>query len=190
MQHHRRIPSIAAALAVWASPAIAEPPDLDGEVAEAPAKTTWQLVEARNHVTGSSGLAAVVLGIAQERSRSRLAILRVDCFDDLTTLHVDDDQLRPGASAITVKHSIDGGRFVSGAWQPRGDGSGLELSGERAIAFVIELYGSTELRLAIVRPLSVPYVMTFAVGGAEQSLRPMAERCHWSNGPALSAAGR
>jgi hypothetical protein len=190
MQRHRTIPSIAAALAVWAGPAFAEPPELGGEVAEAPAKATWQLVEARNHVTGATGLAAVVFGVAQERGRSRLAILRVDCFDELTTLHVDDEQLRSDAAAIAVKYSIDGGRFVSGAWQTRGDSSGLELSGERAIAFVSELYGSTELRVAIVRPLSVPYLLTFAVGGAEQSLRPMAERCHWANGSALSDAGR
>jgi hypothetical protein len=46
------------------------------------------------------------------------------------------------------------------------------------------------LRLAVVRPLSVPFLLTFAVGGAEQSLRPLADRCHWSSGPAISDAGR
>jgi hypothetical protein len=41
-----------------------------------------------------------------------------------------------------------------------------------------------------VRPLSVPFLVTFAVEGAERSLRSLAERCHWSDGPAISDAGR
>lgn len=191
MQRHREILSAAVALAVWAGPVNAAPPsEWDGEIAEAPAATTWQLVNARNHVTGATGLAAVVFGVARERGRSRSASLRIDCFAGETTVHVDADELRPGAFAVAVGYSIDGGRFVPDAWQTRGDRGGVELSGERAIAFVTELYGSSELRLAIVRPLSVPFVLTFAVGGAEQSLRAMADRCHWSSEPAISDAGR
>ena len=86
--------------------------------------------------------------------------------------------------------SLDGGRFVAGSWQPSADGSGLVLSGERAVAFASELYGKTELRLAVVRPLSVPFLFTFTVTGAEPGLRPLADRCHWSAGPAISDAGR
>jgi hypothetical protein len=85
-----------------------------------------------------------------------------------------------------VRHSLDGGGYVSASWQAGIDGGGLELSGDRAIAFVTELYGKAELRLAVVRPLSVPFVLTFAIGGAERDLSTMAERCHWSAGPAIS----
>jgi len=40
----------------------------------------------------------------------------------------------------------------------------------------------------MVRPLSVPFLFTFAVGGAEQALGTMADRCHWSAAPAISEA--
>ena len=66
----------------------------------------------------------------------------------------------------------------------------LELTGDRAIAFMSDLYGKAELRLAVVRPLSVPFLFTFAVDGAEPGLRPVAEKCRWSAGPAISDAGR
>jgi hypothetical protein len=93
-------------------------------------------------------------------------------------------------SAVAVRYSLDGGRFVDGAWQATADGSGLELSGERAIAFASDLYGKAELRLAFVRSLSVPFLFTFIVDGAEPALQPLAARCQWSAGPAISDAGR
>ena len=66
-----------------------------------------------------------------------------------------------------------------------------ERQGNGAAAEVEEpLYGKTYLRLAVVRPLSVPFLFTFAVGEAERALRPMAERCQWSAGPSISDAGR
>ena len=198
MQRHQQIVSAAAALLVWVFPASAAQPDPDGEVASAssdaasvPAAATWLVVDARNHASGASGPAAVVFGVAQERGRSRQASLRVDCFDNRTTLHIDDTaSLRIGSSAVPVMYRLDAGPFVSASWQASAEGSGLELSGERAVAFLTGLYGKSELRLALVRPLSVPYVFTFAVGGAEQGLRTMAERCQWSAGPAISDAGR
>jgi hypothetical protein len=185
MQRHQQALSVAVAAALWAGAAIAAPPD----------RATWIPVDARNHVSGTNGLAAVLFGVAQERGRSRPASLRVDCFEGLTTVHLDADGLRPGplslgVSAVAVRYSLDGGRFVDGSWQANADGSGLELSGDRAIAFVSELYGKAELRLAVMRPLSVPFLFTFTVDGAESSLRPLAERCHWSGGPAISDAGR
>ena len=197
MQRHRQILSAAAAVLVWVFPASAAPPDPDGEVAGAssdaagvPAAARWLAVEARNHASGASGAAAVVFGVAQERGRSRQASLRVDCFDSRTTLHIDDTaSLRLGSSAVPVMYRLDGGRFVSAAWQASADGSGLELSGERAVAFLTGLYGKSELRLAIPRPLSVPFLFSFAVGGAEQGLATIAERCRWSAGPAVSEAG-
>ena len=199
MQHHQQIVSAAAAVLVWVFPAsAAPPPDPDGEVASAssdaagvPVAARWLAVEARNHASGASGAAAVVFGVAQERGRSRQASLRVDCFDDRTTLHIDDTaSLRLGTSAVTVMYRLDGGPFVSATWQASADGSGLELTADRAVAFLTGLYGKTELRLAILRPLSVPFLFTFAVGGAEQGLAPLADRCHWSGGPAISDAGR
>ena len=153
-------------------------------------RATWIPVDARNHVTGAHGPAAVLFGVAQERGRSRPASLRVDCLDGVTTVHMDADGLSLGPWAVAVKVSLDGGRFVAGSWQPSADLSGLELSGDRAIAFASELYGKAKLRLAVVRPLSVPLLFTFAVGGAEPGLRPLAERCRWSAGPAISDAGR
>ena len=91
-------------------------------------------------------------------------------------------------SSVAVAYSLDGGRFVSASWQASADGSGLELSGDRAVAFLGELHGKAALRLALVRPLSVPFLFTFAVGGAEQALGTMADRCHWSAAPAISEA--
>jgi hypothetical protein len=198
MQRHQQIVSAAAAVLVWVVPASAAPPDPDGEVASAssdvarvPAAATWLVVDARNHASGTSGAAAVLFGVVQERGRSRQASLRVDCFDSTTTLHVDDTAaLRLGSSAVAVTYSLDGGPFRSASWQAGADGSGLELSADRAVAFLTELYGKTELRLAVVRPLSVPLLFTFAVGGAEQSLGTIAERCQWAAGPAISDAGR
>jgi hypothetical protein len=198
MQRHHRIVSVFAAMLAWHSPAGAAPIEPDDEIVEAgreapapvtPAAMTWLLVEARDHARGTSGLAAVVVGMAEEREHRRPASLRVDCFDDLTTVHVDTVGLSRGTSAVAVKHSLDGGRYVPAPWQAGVDGSGLELSADRAIAFVTDLYGKTELRLAIVRPLSVPFLLTFAVGGAERDLHTMAERCHWSSGPSISDAG-
>ena len=202
MQHLQRIVSATAvaALLAWAVPAAgAAPPEPEDEPASAgseatgvPAGATWLLVEARDHARGTSGAAAVLFGVAQERGRQRQASLRVDCFEGRTTLHVDTVGLGLGpsaaAAAVAVAYSLDGGRFVSASWQASADGSGLELSGDRAVAFLGELYGKAELRLALVRPLSVPFLFTFAVGGAEQALGTMADRCHWSAAPAISEA--
>jgi hypothetical protein len=191
MQRHQQILSVAAAMAaVWAGAANAVPPEPDGLMASAPAPSAWQLVEARNHVTGVQGLAAVVFGIAQERGRKRPASLRVECFEGQTNVHIDVDGLGPAPLAVAVRYSLDGGRFVASRQPANADGSGLMLSGDRAVQFVTELYGKAELRLAVVRPLSVPFLVTFAVEGAERSLRPLGERCHWSDGPAISDAGR
>lgn len=198
MQRHRQILSAAAALLVWVVPASAAPPEPDDELASAgsdvtgvPAAASWLSIEARNHATGANGAAAVVFGVARERGRSRQAILRVDCFDNRTTLHIDDTApLRLGASAVPVMYRLDGDPFVSASWQASADGSGLELSADRAVAFLTGLYGKSELRLALLRPLSVPFVFTFAVGGAEQGLAAIAERCQWSAAPAISEAGQ
>jgi len=201
MQHLQRIVSATAvaALLAWAVPAGAAPTEPEDEPASAgseatgvPAGATWLLVEARDQARGTSGAAAVLFGVAQERGRQRQASLRVDCFEGRTTLHVDTVGLGLGpsaaAAAVAVAYSLDGGRFVSASWQASADGSGLELSGDRAVAFLGALYGKAELRLAMVRPLSVPFLFTFAVGGAEQALGTMADRCHWSAAPAISEA--
>ncbi len=202
MQRFQRTVSATAvaALLAWAVPASsAAPPEPEDEPASAgseaagvPAGATWLLVEARDHARGTSGAAAVLFGVAQERGRQRQASLRVDCFEGRTSLHVDTVGLGLGPSAVgvavAVAYSLDGGRFVSASWQASADGSGLKLSGDRAVAFLGELYGKAELRLALVRPLSVPFLFTFAVGGAEQALGTMADRCHWSAAPAISEA--
>ena len=186
MKRHKTL-STAVVLALWAGAANAEPPDdLPGRADTA----TWIPVEARNHVTGASGPAAVLFGIARERGRDRAASLRVECFDGVTAVHMDADGLRLGPWAVAVRLSHDGGRFVAGSWQPAGDGTGLTLSTDQAVQFASGLYDKAELRLAVVRPLSVPFLFTFAVTGAEASLHPLADRCHWSAGPAISDAGR
>ena len=196
MQRHQHALSLAVALALWTGPATAGPAGRE-EAADLPSldpgRASWIPVEARNHITGASGPAAVLFGVARERGRHRPASLRVECFDGVTSAYMDADGLRLGPSgvvvAVAVKVKLDGGRFVAGSWRASADGRGLELSGDRAIAFVSDLYGKTELRLAIVRPLSVPFLFTFAVGGAEPGLRPLAERCQWTAGPAISDAG-
>jgi hypothetical protein len=197
MQHLQRIVSATAvaALLAWAVAARAAPTEPEDEPASAgseaagvPAAATWLLVEARDHARGTSGAAAVLFGVAQERGRQRQASLRVDCFEGRTTLHVDTVGLSLGPSSVAVAYSLDGGRFVSASWQATADGSGLELSGDRAVAFLGELHGKAELRLALVRPLSVPFLFTFPVGGAEQALGTIADRCHWSAAPAISEA--
>ena len=196
MQRHRHIVSAAAAVLAWVTPASAAPPESDGEpadrsvVVDAPAAATWVLIDARNHATGASGLAAVLFGTAEERGHSHQASLRVACFENVTTLHVHTAGLRARSSAVAVAYSLDGGPFRSAFWQAGADGSGLDLSGDRAVEFLTELYGKTRLRLVMVRPLSVPFLLTFAVAGAEQSLSAIADRCQWAPGPAISDAGR
>ena len=192
MQRHQKALSVAVAMALWAGAANGSPPEPDpaADPGFVPAPVSWIPVDARNHATGTNGLAAVLFGAAHERGRSRPASLRIDCFEGVTTVHMDADGLRVGPWAVAVRYSLDGGRFVDGAWQASADGSGLELSGERAIAFASELYGKAELRLAVVRSLSVPFLFTFIVDGAESSLQPLAARCQWSAGPAISDAGR
>jgi hypothetical protein len=193
MQRNQHALSLAAAMAMWAGAVNAGPPERQ-DAAGLPSLdagcATWIPVEARNHLTGASSPAAVLLGVAQERGRSRKASLRVLCFEGVTTVHMDADGLRTGPWAVTVRVSLDGGRFVARSWQPNSDGGSLELSGDHAIAFMSDLYGRVELRLAVVRPLSVPLLFTFTVSGAESGLRPLAERCKWSAGPSLSDAGR
>src|SRR5260370_25632592 len=127
-----------AALLAWAVPAGAAPTEPEGEPASAgseatgvPAAATWLLIEARDHARGTSGAAAVLFGVAQERGRQRQAHLRVDCFEGRTTLHVDTGGLRLGPSVAAVAYSLDRGPFVSASWQASADGRGLDLSGDR-----------------------------------------------------------
>ena len=200
MKRHQAL-SFAVAAALWAGAAHAMPadplPDPPPEAENGPElpsltadRATWIPVEARNHATGASGRAAVLFGVADERGRYRPASLRVECFDGVTAVHIDVDGLSLGPWAVAVRYSLDGGRFAAYSWQRSADGTGLALSGERAVAFAGELYGKAELRLAVVRPLSVPFLFTFNVGGAEPVLRPLADQCRWSAGPAISDAGR
>jgi len=193
MQRHQHALSLAVALVLWAGAANAGPPepeDAAGLPSVDAGRATWIAVDARNHVSGANGLAAVLFGVAQERGRSRPASLRVECFDGVTAVHIDVDGLSLGPWGVAVRYSLDGGRFVADSWQRNADGTGLALAGERAVAFASELHGKAELRLAVVRPLSVPFLFTFVVAGAEPGLRPLADRCRWSEGPAISDAGR
>ena len=95
--------------------------------------------------------------------------------------------MRAGVGAASVEMSLDGGPFRPATWRVGADGKGLELTDEAAVAFLTGLYGRRELRLAVVRPLSVPFVLTFAVAGAEHGLALVAERGGWA-APALSEA--
>ena len=151
MERHQKAFSAAVGLALWAGAANA-----GSEPEQAASRASWIPVEARNHRTGVTGYAAVLFGIAQERGRHRQASLRVECFDGVMAVHMDADRLSPGPWVVAVRYSLDGGRFVGASWRPSADGSGLALSGERAAAFASELHGKTELRLGVVRPLSVP----------------------------------
>src|SRR5260370_12145617 len=156
MQRHRLIVSAAAAVLAWVVRASAAPPERDGEIASAPAAATWILIDARDHAGGRSGAAAVLFGVAQERGRSRQASLRVACFDGVTTVHIDTAALRLGSSAVAVTYSLDGGPFRPASWQAGADGSGLDLSADRAVAFVTQLYRQTELRPPLLPPFPVP----------------------------------
>lgn len=178
MKRFQPMLSVAAVLAFSAVAAHAAPPENDR------APGNWVVVDARNHANGTKWPVAMVLGVAEERGQSRPASLRVDGREGRTMVRVEIDGLPFGRAAVDVRQSLDGGRFVAGAWMANADGSVLALSGDRAIAFLAELYGRSELRLAVVRPLSVPFVLTFRVSGAESALR----RYHWSGGPAISEA--
>jgi hypothetical protein len=190
MRYHRHIVSAALALLAWTIPAQAAAPEPDGEVAVATLPVaTWIAVETRDHATGATGAAAILLGVAHERGRDGQAVLRATSFDRRTTLRIDSAvlTLRPDATNVAVSASLDGGPFRPGAWRVSADGKGLELGDEAVIAFLTGLYGKRELRLAVVRPLSVPFVLTFAVAGAEHGLAMVAERGGWA-APALSEA--
>jgi len=189
MRHHRQI-AYAAAMLAWTVQANAMPPEQDREVVTANGDPRWIVVDARNHVSGATGAVAVLFGTAQERGRSRPAILRVDCFDKVTTLHVDTAALRLGAAEVMVTHSVDGGPFRYVAWQASAEGNGIDLPADRAVPFLAGLYDKVVLRLAIVRPLSVPFLLTFTVEGAEQGLSIIADRCQWAAAPAISEVGR
>jgi hypothetical protein len=183
MKRFQPILSVAVVLALSAAAAHAAPPDTGD-----PAAGNWVVVDARNHANGAKFPVAMVLGVAEERGQSRPASLRVDGREGRTIVRVDTDGLAFGRAAVEVRQSLDGGRFVAGAWLADADGSVLALSGDQAIAFLAGLSGRSELRLAVVRPLSVPFVLTFRISGAERALRPLADRYHWSGGPAISEA--
>lgn len=137
MKRHRAL-SVAAVLALWAGAVNATPPDSpteNGRDLPSANGAGWIPVEARNHATGASGPAAVLFGVAHERGRHRPASLRVECFDGVTAVHMDADGLRLGPWAVEVRLRHDGGRFVAGSWQPSADGTGLVLTGERAVQF-------------------------------------------------------
>jgi len=190
MKRHQAL-SVAVALALWAGAAHAMPPESEpapGLPSRAADRARWIPVEARNHA-GVSGQAAVLFGVAHERGRYRRASLRVESFDGVMVVHIDVDGLSLGPWAVAVRYSLDGGRFVADSWQRSADGASLALSGEHAVQFVSELYGKAELRLAVVRPLSVPFVFAFKVAGAEPVLRPIADQAHGPAGPAISEAG-
>ncbi len=191
MTHHRHFVFAALALLAWTIPAKGAAPDPDGELAVANLPVaTWVAVEARNHADGSTGAAAVLLGTARERGLVWQAVLHAGSFGRVTTVQIDSAALtqRAGTTNVAVTVSLDGGPFQPGAWRVGANGKGLELTGAPAIAFLTGLYGRQELRLAVVRPLSVPFVLTFGVGGAEHGLALLAERGGWAAAPALSEA--
>jgi hypothetical protein len=195
MQYHRHIASAAVsttlALLAWTTPVNAAPPEPDDELAVATLPVaTWVVVEARNHTTGATGSAAVLLGVAHERALSRWAALYATSFGRTTKARIDSPALAldPGATNVVVSASLDGGPFRPSAWRVSADGKGLELADETAVAFLTGLYGKQELQLAIVRPLSVPFVLTFVVAGAEPGLSLVAERGGWGVAPAISEA--
>src|SRR5262249_50770032 len=150
----------------------AAPPEIDDDVVQEaappiPAPGKWAVVEARNLANGAASPVALVVGIAEERRQSRQASLRVDCAEGRTTVRVEADGLASGSAVLEVRQSLDRGSFVAGAWQVDAEGGTLVLSGDPAVAFLGELHGRTELRLAVVRPLSVPFLLTFPIGEAE-----------------------
>src|SRR5262245_3370047 len=140
MKHDQQFLSVIAAALVWLGPANAAPPDSDDEGRDAlnqaheiTAAPTWFAVDVHRHADASGSAAASRFVLARERGRSQPARLRVDCFDGRTAVHIDTVGLGLGASAVAVKYSLDGGRFVSMSWQASADRSSLELSADRAI---------------------------------------------------------
>ena len=172
-------------------PESATPPEPDDELAVASQPVaTWVVVETRNHATGATGTAAVLLGVAHERGLSWQAFLYAVSLGRTTTARIESPALAlyPGATNVVVSASLDGGPFRPGAWRVSADGKSLELADDAAFAFLTGLYGKRELQLAVVRPLSVPFVLTFVVAGAEPGLALVAERGGWGAAPAISEA--
>jgi len=195
MQYPRHIASAAVstalALLAWTTPVNAAPPEPDDELAVVTLPVaTWVVVETRDYATGRTGSAAVLLGLARERGLSRQATLYAVSFDRTTTARIETLALAlyPGATNVVVSASLDGGPFCPSAWRVSADGKALELADDAAVAFLTGLYGKRELQLAVVRPLSVPFVLTFVVAGAEPGLALVAERGGWGAAPAISEA--
>ena len=103
MKRHQAF-SFAVALALWAGAATqVRPSGNAGLPSLAADRARWIPVEARNHVTGARGPAAVLFGGAHERGRDRPASLRVECFDGATAVHIDADGLTLGPWAVAVR---------------------------------------------------------------------------------------
>ena len=87
------------------------------------------------------------------------------------------------ACAVGVCRALEDGDIIASTHRAHGH---TLAKGTHPNELMAELYGKTELRLAVVRPLSVPLLFTFVVDGAEAALSPLAERGHWSGGPSIS----
>ena len=166
MKRHQAL-SFAVALALSAAAVNATPPSFAAD------RARWIPVEARNHATGASGPAAVLFGVAHERGRGRPASLRVECFDGVTAVHMDADGLRLGPWAVDGaaeprRRSLRRRLLAAQRRRDRPRAVGRARRGVRERAVRQE----PSCVLPSCGRLSVPFLFTFTVAGAEPGLQP------------------
>jgi hypothetical protein len=147
----------------------------------APASSAdWEQFSVVSSASETSGTAARVSGVIDDRHGTRAAELVITCSGNKTSVFVSADYLVFGGDIVRVEYTIDRGPTQRAYWSVCAGDLCAGLWNGAGIPFVRLLLDASVLRMRLTRHFGEPIHATFAVQGAREALREVRRQCGWT----------
>jgi hypothetical protein len=147
----------------------------------APARSAdWEQFSVTSSASDTTGTAARVSGLIDDRHGTRAAELVISCSANRTSVFVSADYLVFGGDIVRVEYTIDGGPTQRSYWSVCAGDLCAGLWNGAGIPFVRLLLDATVLRMRLTRHFGEPIQATFAVQGAREALNEVRRQCGWT----------
>jgi hypothetical protein len=140
----------------------------------------WEQFSVTSSASETSGTAARVTGLLDDRHGTRPAQLVVTCSDNRTSVFLSADYLVFGGDIARVEYSIDQGPTQRAYWSVCAGDLCAGLWNGAGIPFVRLLLDAAVLRMRLTRLFGEPISATFAVQGARDALKDVRLQCGWT----------
>jgi hypothetical protein len=146
---------------------------------EAAFAADWKRFAVSSSASGTTGTAAKVSGMIDDRHGPRAAQLVVSCSDGRTSVFISADYLVFGGDIVRVEYSVDQGPVQRAFWNVCAGDLCAGLWNGAGIPFVRELLDAAALRMRLTRAFGDPISAAFDVQGAREALGEVRRQCAW-----------